>query len=97
MAVTPFRPQKLPHLCRQDQAKLRNPVRDYFSVLNQREFTPPKDVATGMPIERQPSCYFKDKGALAQSANDTRYAFSTYAGTGAPSPLLQAVTFVDFA
>jgi len=97
MAVTPFRRNKLPHLCRHDRAKPRNPDRGYMSVLNQREFTPATDVATGMPSKRQPSCYFKDKGALPQSADNTRCAFNTTAGTGEPSPSLPAVAFVDLA
>ena len=97
MAVTPFRPNKSLNLLRQDLAKLRTPDRDYMSVLNQGEFTPATAVATGMPSKRQPSCYFKDKGALPQSADNTRCAFNPTAGTGELSPSLPAVAFVELA
>lgn len=78
-------------------AKLRNPDRDHWWVLNKREFTSAKDVGTGLPIERLSSCFFKNNTAMPQSADDTRRAFGTDAETGKPLPAMQAVLFVDFA
>jgi hypothetical protein len=44
-------------------AKLQNPDRDHWCVLNKREFTAAKDVATGLPVKRLSSRLFKGNTA----------------------------------
>jgi hypothetical protein len=78
-------------------AKLHNPERDHWCVLNKREFTPTRDVETGLPIKRLSSCLFQGGTATPQSADNTRQAFNTDADTGKPLSAMKAVVFVDFA
>jgi hypothetical protein len=77
-------------------AKLRNPARDHWCVLNKREFTPVRNVSTGLPIKRLSSCFFKGNTAIPQSADDTRQAFNVDADTGMSLPPMADVVFVDF-
>jgi hypothetical protein len=77
-------------------AKLRNPDRDHWCVLNKREFTPARDVATGLPIKRLSSCLFTNDTAMPQSADQTRHAFNTGVEICKPRPPMPAVLFVDF-
>jgi len=77
-------------------AKLRRAGEGYWCVLNKREFTSIKDVATGLPVKRVSSCLFEGNTATPQSAETTRYAFNTDADTGKTLPRLTDVVFVDF-
>jgi hypothetical protein len=78
-------------------AKLRNPGRDHWCVLNKREFTSAKDVATGWPVKRLSSCLFEGNAAIPQTAEATRHAFNTDADTGKPMAPMTDIVFVDFA
>jgi len=80
----------------EQMTKLRNPARNHWCVLNKREFTAVKDVATGRPIKRLSSCAFKGNTVIPQSADETRYAFNTDADTGKPLPPMTDIVFVDF-
>jgi hypothetical protein len=67
-----------------ETAKLLNPHRDYWCILNKREFTPAKDVATGRPIKRLSSCYIQGNRAIPRPADEARHAFNPDAETGKP-------------
>jgi hypothetical protein len=77
-------------------AKLANPKRDYWIVLNKREFTENRDEATGFPIKRLSMCSFSRGEMLKLRADDARYCFNTDARTGEPLPEQSDLIFVDF-
>jgi hypothetical protein len=79
-------------------AKLNNPLRkDFWLLLNKREFTSLHDPQTNLPIKRLSGCLFR-QGMPPKSltADEIRQAFNTNAETGERLPPQTDIVFVDF-
>ena len=77
-------------------ARLRAGRRDYWIMLNKREFSDVIDRRTGQPVKRLSSCMFEHGFARPMAADETREAFTTDFRTFEVTPAAPDVIFVDF-